>query len=131
MFVFMLLVRATGLLIAAYFIWFAASRSEERMRTVGTYLALWTVVVTILYVIGSLAMPYMGGGRMGPRPFGPGAMRMHRGMMGPGMMGPGMMMEHGAGMRRSMDRRDGDAMPEHPPANAQSAPGTPAPAPPK
>ena len=126
MFVFMLLVRATGLLIAAYFIWFAASRSEERMRTVVTYLALWTVVVTILYVIGSLAMPYMGGGHMGPRPFGPGAMRMHRGMMGPGMMGPGMMgpgmmMEHGAGM----------PMPEHPAANAPAAPGTPTPAPPK
>ena len=128
MFIFMLLVRATALAIAGYFVWFAASRSDEKMKQVGKYLAMWTFVVAILYVLGSLAMPFMRGpGGMGRGHFGPVAMRMHRGMMGPG---PGMM-ERGYGMGRFM-RRDGNPSTEQNPANPQpTQPATPTPAPSK
>ena len=119
MFIFGLLVRATALVIAGYFVWFAASRSDEKMKQIGKYLAMWTFVVAILYVFGSLAMPYMrGNGPMGRGHFGPVAMRMHR-----GMMGPGMGMNRGFGMHRFM-HRDGNPSTEQNPANPQAAPAT-------
>jgi hypothetical protein len=132
MFIFSILLRATALVVAGYFVWFAASRSEERLKSFGKYLALWTFVIAGLYVIASIATPYMGMGRFGGRTMGPAAMRMHPGFAGG--FGPGMMM-HRASMRGFMFRRNramGTSDQNSPNQNNQNQqPAQPAPAPSK
>lgn len=94
--------RATALVIAGYFVWFAATKTEDgRLKTAGKILAGWCAVLAVVLVIAGITSAFLhpGGGFHGPRgPMMHGPMMrgemMHRGMM-PG--GPGGMMQGGPG----------------------------------
>ena len=132
MFLFSILLRATALVIAGYFVWYCSSRSEDRLRPFGKYLALWTFAFAGLYVVASIALPAVGHrfGMMGR----PGIAMMRGPMMG-GMGrfggfggGPGVrafMMRRGEFMHHHRDGRDGRD--DQTDQNAPAA-GTPAPA---
>jgi hypothetical protein len=120
--------RATALVIAGYFVWYASSKAEDRLKTVGKYIAVWTfafaAVLVIIGVAGAVMRPHGGMGHMG----------MHRGMHGgmrggPHMMGMGPMGMHrgfGGGPRFMFrERMQHDKKPEDA-APATSAPTTPA-----
>ena len=133
--------RATFLVIAGYFVWFASSKAEDRLKTVGKYIAFWCFafagVLVVIGIAAAVIRPHGGmGGGMGHAGMGmhrPGMMgMMHR--MGPGMGAMGMHRGMGFGGGREgrpnfffRNRRDGAEPKTETPA---AAPATPA-APPK
>ncbi len=94
--------RATALIVAGYFVWFAASKAgEDRLKTAGKIIAGWCAFFAVVLVVAGIASAVMHPRFHGPRP---GMMRggmMHDGMMGgpggPGGMMPGGMMQGGPG----------------------------------
>ena len=82
--------RATALIIAGYFVWYASSKAEDRLKTVGKYIAIWTFAFAAVLVIMGIA-----GAAMHPMVMG-----MHGGMPGRHMMGmgPGMGPNMGPNM---------------------------------
>lgn len=82
--------RATALLIAGYFVWFAARKADGALKTAGNVLAGWCAVFAVVLAVAGIttavmrpAHPGFGGGFRGAFP-GP-----HMGMMQGRMMGPG------------------------------------------
>lgn len=77
--------RATALVIAGYFVWFAASKAEGRLKTAGNVIAGWCAVFAVVLAIAGITSAFMhqGWAAHGPR----GAM-MRGAMMPGGMMGP-------------------------------------------
>ena len=52
---FMVLMRATGLVIAGYFVLFASSKTDDvRIRNFGKYLAVWTFIFAVLFALGTV-----------------------------------------------------------------------------
>ncbi|MHB1207282.1 MAG: hypothetical protein ACYCZX_17060 [Rhodospirillaceae bacterium] len=116
--------RATALVIAGYFVWYASSKAEDRLKTVGKYIAVWTfafaAVLVVMGIAGAVMRPLAGsmGGmeRMGmhARMMGMGPMGMHRGFEGE--RGPRFLFRE----RIQQDRKAEE------PAPAAPAPATPA-----
>jgi hypothetical protein len=78
---------ATAALIVAFFVLFAAGKSEGLVKLLGTVLGLWILVLTIVGVVGIVTAPMFGG-----KPFGMDFHGMHDHWMhhdgGPGMTPP-------------------------------------------
>ena len=97
--------RATALVIAGYFVWFATGKTEDgHLKTAGKILAGWCAVFAVVLVIAGIASAFLhprGGFHGPPGPMMRGAMMnapmMHGPMMqgGPGAMMPGGMMQGG------------------------------------
>ena len=122
--------RATALVIAGYFVWFASTKAEDRLKTVGKYIAIWTfafaAVLVIIGIAGAVMRPMEMGRPMamygGPRMMG----------MGPGMhpgMGP-MGMHRGFGDERGPRFMFRERMGQEPPKADVPAAPPPAAAPP-
>ena len=86
------LLRATALVIAGYFVWFAASKADDRLKAVGKLIALWCAAFAVVLVIAGITSAFMR--PMGMRFHGPGPGMMHGGMMS-GMMWRGGHREGG------------------------------------
>ncbi|MBX7199898.1 MAG: hypothetical protein K1X51_11075 [Rhodospirillaceae bacterium] len=87
--------RATALVIAGYFVWFAASKADDRLKAVGKYIAIWCAAFAAVLVVIGIATAFMRPmGFHGPRPGMMHGGMMHGGMMHGGMM-PGPMMRGG------------------------------------
>jgi len=67
-----LIAHVTVLLIVAFFILFAASKTEGLVALFGRILGIWVVLVAILHIVGFFAP-----GMMGMKGFSPGAMHDH------------------------------------------------------
>lgn len=82
--------RATALVIAGYFVWFAASKADGRLKIAGNIIAGWCAVFAVVLVIAGITSAFMHPRWGGHGPRGP-MMRggvMHGDMMPGGMMGP-------------------------------------------
>jgi hypothetical protein len=83
-----IVLHATVILVVAFFVLFAAGKSEGLLKLFGTVLGLWIFVVAILAIAGPLSAPMFGG-----KPFGMDWHGMHDHWMhhdgGPGMAPPG------------------------------------------
>jgi hypothetical protein len=118
--------RATALVIAGYFVWYASSKAEDRLKAVGKYIAAWTfafaAVLVIIGIAGAVMRPHGGMGMHGGMYGGPRMMGM-----GPGMGPMGMHRGFAGGGSRFMfrERMLHDKKPEEA-APATTAPATPA-----
>ena len=119
MMLFGILVVVTMLVIAGYFIQFAAQRAEGSLRPFGRYLSLWVFVLAGLLVVAAALQPALGYRGFGPRG-GPGITRG-----GPGFArGPGPGFFPGTRFGRRFERREGPPARTDAPATESSAPQT-------
>jgi hypothetical protein len=51
------LLHATALLVIAFFIWFAASRSDGLLRTLGRILSVWLILLAVASIIFGIVAP--------------------------------------------------------------------------
>jgi hypothetical protein len=127
MFMFPILVLVTLLVIAGYFIQFAAQFAEGFMRPFGKYLALWVFVLAGLVIVAAALGPALGYRGAGP---GFGGPRVMRGI-GPG--GFAGRRFDGRVFERRFNRRQAGQQPAGAPATQspaqQGAPAAPPPAP--
>jgi hypothetical protein len=131
MFMFPILVLVTLLVIAGYFIQFAAQFAEGFMRPFGKYLALWVFVLAGLLIVAAALGPALGYRGAGPGFGGPRVMRgIGRGGFGGGFAGRRV---DGRFFERRLNRRQAGQPPAGAPATQtptpEGAPSTPAPAP--
>ena len=117
MMLFGILVVVTMLVIAGYFIQFAAQYAEGTLKPFGRYLSLWVFVLAGLLVVAAALQPALGyRGFGGPRG-GPGIARG-----GPGFArGPGPGFFPGGRFGRRFERR------QAPPAGTEAPAQSPAP----
>jgi hypothetical protein len=126
MILFRILILSTLLVIAGYFIQFAAQRAEGILKPFGKYLSLWVFVLAGLVIVAAALHPVLGGGSFGMMRGGPGFARG---------FGPGPGFFPGGRFGPRFDRRFGGrfegpgAPPPEGPAPAAPAPQTPAPSP--
>lgn len=116
--------RATALVIAGYFVWYASSKAEGGLKTVGKYIAIWTfafaAVLVVMGIAGAVMRPLAG--NMG----GMGRMGMYGPMMGMGSMGMHRGFEGERGARFLFRERMQQDKKGEEPAAAAPAPATPA-----
>jgi hypothetical protein len=61
------ILHATAVLVIAFFVWFAASRSDGLLKTLGRVLGAWLIVVAVaLIVFGFVGPKHHGGNWMSP-----------------------------------------------------------------
>jgi hypothetical protein len=119
MMLFGILVVVTMLVIAGYFIQFAAQRAEGTLRPFGRYLSLWVFVLAGLLVVAAALQPALGYRGFGPR----GGPAIARG--GPGFArGPGPGFFPGRRFGRRFERRDAPPARTDAPATESTAPQT-------
>ena len=100
----LVLIPATALTIAGYFVLFLSARTEGTLRTFGKYLGFWAFTLAGLLILGALFAAAHGFGAHGGWYGGPNE-RWHGGMRG-GPDGMGMDGMHG-GMRCPMMEEGG------------------------